>query len=198
MLETENGATAKRRSEAFNFDNEGPIITNFTAEKYSIDGITLSATAQDIKSGIVKFEFYVDNVKEGEQTFTSTTSSVTKSITITGLTTGHHTCKIIVYDKKHNNNYSEIQGTTKLYTWEKWDVIKTPTVQVKANSLGTQHIATLSQARSLLVGKYIERTPVTGRYNSRTFPSTLSKIYRIDSITRNRRYTKDIIRQTLD
>jgi len=198
LLETESGATAKRRSEAFNFDNEGPSITTFTTTKYSETGITLSATATDNKSGAVKFEFYVDNVLKGTETCSATTSNVTKSKTITGLSTGSHNCKVIVYDAKNNSSNKTVAGTTKLYTWEKWDVIKTPTVQVKANSLGTQHIATLSQARSLLVGKYIERTPVTGRYNSRTFPSTLSKIYRIDSITRNRRYTKDIIRQKLD
>ena len=123
LLETESGATAKRRSEAFNFDNEGPSITTFTTTKYSETGITLSATATDNKSGAVKFEFYVDNVLKGTETCTATTESVTKSITITGLSTGSHNCKVIVYDAKNNSSTQTVAGTTKLYAWEKWSYV---------------------------------------------------------------------------
>ena len=105
-------------------DTTKPSITSFTATKYSETGITLSATAQDTGSGVVKFEFYVDDVKKDTQTCTATTSSVTKSKTITGLTTGSHTCKVIVYDAKNNSNYKTVSGTTKLYAWTKWDCNK--------------------------------------------------------------------------
>jgi len=127
LLETESGATAKRRSERFNFDNEGPTITAFTATKYSETGITLSATAQDIKSGAVKFEFYVDDVLKGTETCTATTSSVTKTVNITGLSTGSHNCKVIVYDAKNNSSNKTVAGTTKLYTWDRFTVNATTT-----------------------------------------------------------------------
>ena len=123
LLETESGATAKRRSEAFNFDNEGPSITTFTTTKYSETGITLSATATDNKSGAVKFEFYVDNVLKGTETCSATTSNVTKSKTITGLSMGSHNCKVIVYDAKNNSSTKTTSGSTKLYTWTKWNTV---------------------------------------------------------------------------
>jgi hypothetical protein len=122
MLEMQSGQKVKWRSEGFNFDNEGPEITSFTATKYSEKGITLSATAQDTGSGTAKFEFYVDNELKDTQTCSATTLSVTKSKTITGLTTGNHTCKVIVYDEEDNISDKTITGTTKIYTWEKWDV----------------------------------------------------------------------------
>ncbi|MCI8272593.1 MAG: hypothetical protein HFJ55_00730 [Clostridia bacterium] len=123
MIETKSGQKTKWRSEAFFFDNEGPNITSFTSEKYSEDGIILSATAQDVGLGTVKFEFYVDEVLKDTQTFTATTSKVTKNKTITGLTTGSHNCKVIVYDAKNNTSDKTITGTTKLYAWEKWEAV---------------------------------------------------------------------------
>ena len=117
----------KWRSENFNFDNEGPTITNFTINKYSIDGLTLAVTAQDTKSGIIKFEFYIDGVRKGNytQTILRTTSSVTKIVNITGLTTGNHTCMAKVYDAKDNNNSSNKSGFTKQYKWKKEESITT-------------------------------------------------------------------------
>ncbi|MCI9246192.1 MAG: hypothetical protein HFJ30_03550 [Clostridia bacterium] len=120
LLETESGKTNICRSEGFNFDNEGPTITNFTAEKYSETGITLSVTAEDTKAGIVKVEFYVDNVLRDTQTCSATTLSVTKSKTITDLSTGSHSCMVKVYDAKGNTSDQSVSGTTKLYVWEKW------------------------------------------------------------------------------
>ena len=120
LLETESGKKNICRSEGFNFDNEGPMIINFTAEKYSIDGITLSASAQDIGAGIAKFEFYIDNELKGIEEI-STTEIVTRSINITGLNTGEHTCMVKVYDLKNNNASNSKSGTTKLYAWTKYN-----------------------------------------------------------------------------
>ncbi len=127
MLEVQSGKKIKLRSENFNFDNEGPTITNFTINKYSIDGLTLAVTAQDTKSGIIKFEFYIDGVRKGNytQTILRTTSSVTKIVNITGLTTGNHTCMAKVYDAKDNNNSSSKSGFTKQYKWKKEESITT-------------------------------------------------------------------------
>ncbi|MCI8291571.1 MAG: hypothetical protein HFJ25_04935 [Clostridia bacterium] len=121
LLETESGKTNIERSEGFNFDNEGPTISSFTATKYSETGITLSATAQDSGTGVTKFEFYIDDILTGTETCIATTESVTKSKTITGLSTGSHECMVKVYDAKNNNNDKEVSGTTKLYTWERWE-----------------------------------------------------------------------------
>ena len=118
-------------------DTTGPDITNFTATKYSETGITLSATAQDAGRGIVKFEFYIDGVIKSNytQTMTETTSSVTKTVNITGLTTGSHTCAVKVYDAENNSNSKTVSSSTKLYTWEVYNVItKTEYELVKTNT----------------------------------------------------------------
>lgn len=77
-------------------------------------------TAEDTKAGIVKVEFYVDNVLRDTQTCSATTLSVTKSKTITDLSTGSHSCMVKVYDAKGNTSDQSVSGTTKLYVWEKW------------------------------------------------------------------------------
>lgn len=103
-------------------DTTGPNITAFTATKSSETAIALSATAQDTGTGVIKFEFYVDNVLKSTQTCTATTESVTKSYTATGLSTGSHSCKVIVYDTKDNSSEKTTTGATKLYTWERYSV----------------------------------------------------------------------------
>ncbi|MCI8272720.1 MAG: hypothetical protein HFJ55_01390 [Clostridia bacterium] len=138
MLEMKSGKKVKWRSEGFDFDNEGPNITEFTATKYSETGITLSATAQDIGFGTVKFEFYVDNVLKDTQTCSATTLNVTKSSTITGLTTGNHTCKVVVYDKEDNSSNKTITGTTKLYAWEKWNCVSLNRYQIEYGEWSTE------------------------------------------------------------
>ena len=106
-------------------DTTGPNITSFTATKSSATAIALSATANDTGIGLVKFEFYVDNVLKSTQTCTATTASVTKSYTATGLSTGSHSCKVIVYDVANNSSTKTVTGATKLYTWEKWNTTST-------------------------------------------------------------------------
>ena len=106
-------------------DTTGPNITAFTATKSSETAIALSATAQDTGTGVIKFEFYVDNVLKSTQTCTATTESVTKSCTATGLSTGSHSCKVIVYDVANNSSTKTVTGSTKLYTWTKWSTTST-------------------------------------------------------------------------
>ncbi|MCI8273709.1 MAG: hypothetical protein HFJ55_06485 [Clostridia bacterium] len=60
MLEMQSGGKVKWRSEAFNFDNEGPIGT-LTSTPISQTSFKLTATANDEYSGIEKYEFYVEN-----------------------------------------------------------------------------------------------------------------------------------------
>jgi len=162
LLETESGATAKRRSERFNFDNEGPTITSFTATKYSQDSIILDVTTQDMKSGTVKIEFYIDEETEARKTeiFEKTTESITKNIEITGLTMGEHTCKVIVYDILNNHNTNTIIGSTMQYALEiynystttvyeagEWTVFKTnQTDNLSASSNGTFWYAPMSSS----------------------------------------------------
>lgn len=113
-------------------DTTGPNITKFTATKSSATAITLSVTAQDTGAGTTKFEFYVDNtLKSGyTQTFTATTSSVTKSVTITGLSTGSHSCMVKAYDARNNVSSKTASGSTKLYTWTKWSLNTTYTYKM--------------------------------------------------------------------
>lgn len=117
-------------------DTTGPNITAFTATKSSATAIALSATANDTGIGLVKFEFYVDNVLKSTQTCTATTASVTKSYTATGLSTGSHSCKVIVYDVANNSSTKTVSGSTKLYTWERWSATST-TIYEKTSKSGS-------------------------------------------------------------
>ncbi len=122
LLETESGKKNICRSEGFNFDNEGPNIISFNFEKFSVDGISMSATAQDMSLGIVRFEFYIDDVLMDTEICEKTTQIVTRDKTITGLNVGNHQCKVVVYDLAGNARQMIKQGTTKLYTWEKYSI----------------------------------------------------------------------------
>lgn len=121
LLETEKGKKNICRSEGFNFDNEGPTITNVIAEKYSGDGVTITATAQDTKSGTVKFEFYVDEETRETEVVEKTTESVTKSVTIEGLTMGSHNFKVVVYDLEGNSSYKSATGETMKHAWLRYN-----------------------------------------------------------------------------
>ncbi len=124
MIETKSGEKIKWRSEGFNFDNEGPTITSFTATKYSETGITLSATAQDNKAGVVKFEFFIDEISKGVEEFTATKSSIMKQTIVNDLSMGEHSCSVVVYDELGNKTTMSLLGKTKMYTWAQHYVIE--------------------------------------------------------------------------
>lgn len=118
MVKTEAG-TYKYVSEAFKFDNEGPNITDFTADKYSIDGITFNSIVLDEESGLDRIEFYIDDEIQNDYTkiYEVATASVSLSENITGIKTGNHKCKIVAFDKLENRNELTVDGMTKMYTW---------------------------------------------------------------------------------
>ncbi len=174
MLEAETGKKVKWRSEEFYFDNEEPSITVFTATKYSEIGITLSATAQDNKSGIVKFEFYIDGEAKNDYTqiVTATTGSVTKTVTITGLTTGNHNCEVRVYDAENTSNTKSVLGTTKLYTWNKY------------NTIATQHYGLkLTGTETLEFGWYADTKTSFSQYKTCSAQNNTGKLCLINQIS---------------
>ena len=163
MLETESGEKVKwiSEGEGFNFDNEGPTITAFTPTKNSLTAITLSATVQDNKLGTTKFEFYVDDELKSSQPCSVTTASVTKSINITGLATGNHKCKVIVYDAENNSSTLEVNGSTKLYAWTKWNAVAGTEYVHKLVQSDVQKSVSLSYEWSGSGGILIAATSVT-------------------------------------
>ena len=117
LLTTETGKTNICGSEGFNFDNEGPIV-ELTSTPTTDTSFTLTATANDDnKSGIAKYEFYVDgekvdtqNINEGVATYIWNENGMTKD----------KECYVIVTDKTGNLSNATVISRTKLYAWEKW------------------------------------------------------------------------------
>ncbi|MCI9177825.1 MAG: hypothetical protein HFJ28_04560 [Clostridia bacterium] len=121
FITTKTGKNAIWRSEGFNFDNEGPEIISFTAQKYSGDGITLTVNAQDV-SKVVKCEYYVEDVLKDTIVVENPTNVVIQNATISGLAMGTYTCKVKVYDEQGNSSETSISAATKLHTWKIYTV----------------------------------------------------------------------------
>jgi len=120
LVEMENGATRIERSEAFYFDNTGPEVT-ITSVAESVTSFTLKAIATDNETGIVKYEFYVnDELRE-----TIETNEETVSYTVNDANTGNTNCYVIVTDGLGNETKQTVVGTTKLYKWNTYYAVTT-------------------------------------------------------------------------
>ncbi len=120
MVETESGKTNINRSEAFNFDNTGPVTT-LTSTPVSENSFTLSATASDNETQVTSYKFYVnDELKE-----TIETNEDIASYTETGEDMGEVKCYVIATDRLGNETKQTVTARTQMYTWERWNVIAT-------------------------------------------------------------------------
>ncbi|MCI8272472.1 MAG: hypothetical protein HFJ55_00110 [Clostridia bacterium] len=118
MIETQSGKKVKWRSEGFNFDNEGPIVT-LTSTPVSESSFTLNVTANDANSGIERYEFYVENnLKETIEIEGNTAAYMVRNMSM-----GTYNCFVIVTDKLGNQTKVITKETarTKQYTWEQWN-----------------------------------------------------------------------------
>jgi len=167
LLTTESGKTNICGSEGFKFDNKGPEVT-LTVTGNSEKDITLSVTAQDTGSGIVKFEFFVDDVKKDTQTIEATTSSVTKDLNVTDLSTGLHTCKVIVYDEQGNEGSDSKEGSTKRYTWKIYSVNQGKVYYQKSTKRGTRTFA----GRGTIGYNWVTYDKITLNSNTGVFTGT--------------------------
>ena len=144
LTEMPSGKTYIDKLDGFYLDNEGPIVSELTVTAASATSIELRATAQDTESGLSRIDFYVDNVLKSSQLIT-TTSNITKSVSIDGLTTGSHSCYVIAYDALENQSDKKTaNGSTKLYTWERYNInsttkyVETSTTKYNVN-IGVGH-----------------------------------------------------------
>ena len=124
LLETESGKTNIGRSEGFHFDNKGPTIT-LISTPVSESSFTLTATAHDNETKVVKYEFFIDGDKLPKETIE--TDEETASYTVTGVETGNTDCYAIVTDVLGNTSKTTVTGQTKVYVWEKYSVKETST-----------------------------------------------------------------------
>ncbi len=114
LLETESGATRTGKSEAFYFDNTGPIV-KLTSTPVSGSSFTLKAEATDVDvKTIAKYEFYAN----GKLVDTQTTAEETASYTVTDMSMGNTNCYVKVYDSLENEGQATVTAKTKLYTWD--------------------------------------------------------------------------------
>ncbi|MCI9413044.1 MAG: hypothetical protein HFJ31_00790 [Clostridia bacterium] len=116
LLETEKGKTKIERSEAFNFDNQGPQLA-VSSVPISENSFSLNATAEDLHvQSILKYEFYV----EGELVSQQKTVNDVASFIVEDVTMGEKECYVFVYDSLGNLTRKELNARTKMHTWEKW------------------------------------------------------------------------------
>jgi len=121
LLTTETGKTNICGSQAFYFDNEAPIV-ELTSTPVSETSFTLTATASDNKSGIGKYELYVDGIKVEYQI--ETNGTITYTWNGTGMTENKE-CYVIVNDTLGNSSKKEISARTLLYTWDIYTAVHT-------------------------------------------------------------------------
>lgn len=120
LVETENGKTNINRSEAFNFDNTGPVTT-LTSTPVSENSFTLTSTARDDETQVASYKFYVNNeLKE-----TVETNEGTASYTVTGEDMGEVECYVIATDRLGNETKQTVTARTQMYTWERWNCTTT-------------------------------------------------------------------------
>ena len=107
-------------------DNIAPINVTIASSNIEETTFTLTATGADEKSGIVKYEFYINNTLEKTVTITAGTATYD----VTGKTANTpYTCKVIVYDNAGNHKESNIITVTTQSLVGKWDgTICTPNV----------------------------------------------------------------------
>ena len=113
----ENQKTSICVSQGFNFDNEGPTVT-LDSTSASETSFTLTATASDNKSGIAKYEFYIDGVKYEPDSIEGETATYTWNGTEM---VENKECYVIVYDKLNNYTRREIKARTLLYSWKRYE-----------------------------------------------------------------------------
>ncbi len=102
-------------SEGFNLDNEAPTVI-LDSKPVSETSFTLTATASDNKSGISRYEFYIDGVKVDTQPTKEGTASYIWNGTEM---TEKKECYVQVIDTSGNVSKSETNARTKLYVWKK-------------------------------------------------------------------------------
>ena len=118
LLTIGSGANQKTyicASNAFNFDNEAPTV-QLTSTPISETSFTLTATVSDNnRSGIAKYEFYVD----GKLVDTQETTAETATYTWTGTEmVKDKECYVIVYDRLKNFIKRDYKARTLLYSWK--------------------------------------------------------------------------------
>ena len=129
LLETENGKTAIGRSEAFYFDNAGPEV-ELTSNPVSETSFTLTATAHDNETKVVKYEFYVNDILKE----TINIEEETANYTVTEVSMGDIECYVIVTDELGNTSRATIIGKTKQYVWERWNANATTNYKKQGTS----------------------------------------------------------------
>ena len=120
LLTTETGKTNICGSEGFNFDNEGPIV-ELTSTPTTDTSFTLTATANDNnRSGIAKYEFYVDGEKKEPDIVTEEGATYTWN---GNEMVENKRCYVIVYDKLENQSRVDKDARTLLHAWNTWDTV---------------------------------------------------------------------------
>ena len=144
LLETESGKTIIDRSEAFYFDNQGPSV-ELTATPVSATQFKLTATATDSYVGeITKYEFYVN--EELKETIETTEGTASYSENVASMT-AEIPCYAIVTDSLENTTKTTVTAKTKIYTWERYNVVATVTyAQTRGTMLSNRIIIRLSNS----------------------------------------------------
>ena len=135
LLTTETGKTNICVSEGFNFDNEGPTV-ELTSTPTTDSSFTLTATASDNKSGIAKYEFYVDDIKVDTQ---ETTKGTAIHIWNGSEMVENKECFVVAIDNLGNISKKYVKARTKLHLWEKWDIIQTQRWEMVKGEFVIQH-----------------------------------------------------------
>ena len=122
-------------SEEFYFDNEGPTI-NFSANKYSIDGISLVGMVSDKCTSITSVEFFVDDNREphSKKEYEENSREVSITMNLMNLTSGQHDITIVAYDSLGLYSVQKLKAETKRHYWNVYTCSDTIKYRIRTTS----------------------------------------------------------------
>lgn len=133
LLETQSGRKYINRSEAFNFDNEGPEIQEFNYQPKTATTYSLVCKANDEESGIAKYEVYAENKCIAQYETSETLYETVEFNEVKDIIPGY---EVRVYDTCGNCTSSRITNSQEIMIWKKYELIEEISYEVVFRSGG--------------------------------------------------------------
>lgn len=172
LVETESGKKDISRSEGFYFDNQGPEV-ELISTPVSETSFTLTATAHDNETKVVKYEFYVN----GELKETIHIEEETTSYTVEEVSMGDIECYVIVTDMVGNKKKQEVTARTKMHVWERWETKSTIVYSVTKQTLKNEYWSETFPKDNLVIWSSITLNTRTGSFDAARKPNKSFMVY---------------------
>lgn len=152
MITTESGKTNVNRSNAFYFDNEGPVFKNFKTSPNSLTTFALTGMVYDNSSTNIKMAILINETNVSLNV--NSEEDIDELITVDK--TGVYSLQINLEDSLGNKSHYVIDGRTKLYTWKRYQGTNGYTEYMCTRGTGTTSLYVYLSDGSSSRNKYYE------------------------------------------